>query len=342
MNCKQALILAAVTCTVLAAADTKDLIDQAKNQLQVARVQSTEEAYLTAEHTLETAVQQDGANPLARMYRGAVKMERAGWLAQKGRFGPANEVMTAACSDLDAAVAMAPDNVQVRLVRGLMYGRFPGFYNKGPVAKDDLETAIRSPRFASEKPEKQAEAHLVLGVVFASTGDAAKAGVEFLAAVDSNPDGDAAKEARNQMKKLAETAPAANTKGPYHPDRFPKIASDTSPIIAVASITLSKSGAEGDSYLHDLVEKVKTQPGSMGTHVLRSVDHPAMLVIMTWWKDKQALNDWFYSDVHQGVIRQLYVEHKTTGGDASQVAIELLTPLPGGMRFNGGLTPESK
>ena len=342
MNLKQTLFLAALTLTTLAATDTKDLIDEAKRQLQAARSTGTEEAYIQAEHTLDTAVQQDATNPLPRMYRGAVRMERAGWLAQKGRFGPANEIMTAACSDLDSAVAMAPENLSVRLMRGLMYGRFPSFYNKGALAKEDLQTAIASPQFSSEKAERRSETHLVLGTVYASTGDAAKAGAEFLAAIDLSPDGEYAKEARSQMKKLAETAPAAETKGPYRPDRFPKISADTSPIIAVASITITKNGSDDSTFLRDLMEKLKAQPGLTGTHVLRSADHPGMLVIMTWWKDKQTLNGWFYSGAHQGTIRDLYVEHKTTGGDASQVAIELLTPLPGGMRFNGGLAPESK
>jgi heme-degrading monooxygenase HmoA len=340
MKLKQTfLILVAVAA--LSAADTKELIVQWRAQLQAARKTGTEEAYLQVEHTLDAAVKQDAADPLALLYRGAVKMERAGWLAQKGTFGPAQEVLAAACSDLDGAVAKAPSNLQVRLMRGLMYGRFPSFYNKGPLAKDDLETALKSPSFASESAEKRAETHLVLGVVYSSSGNIAQAGVEFLAAVDANPDGDSAKAARGQMKKLAETAPAANAQAaPYHPDRFPKVSADLSPVIAVASITITKKGAGDDSYMQDLVKMVKSQPGLLGTHVLQSMDRPGMLVIMTWWKDKQALNDWFYSDGHQGLIRRLYVDRKSSGGDASQVAIELLAPLEGGMRFGGGLAPE--
>lgn len=343
MNRMQTLFLIATALTTtLAVADTKELIEQAKHELEAARSAGTAEAYKRAEQTMDLAVQQDATNAVARAVRGAVKMEYSGWLAQKGNFAPANEVMTAACSDLDAAVAMDPKNLTVRLTRGLMYGRFPTFFNKGPLAKEDLTAAIENPQFSSEKPERKAQAHLVLGDVYMSNGDAAKASAEFLAAVDANPDGEAAKEARRGMKKLAETASGDEKKGPYHPDRFPKISADMSPIIAVASITISKTGVGDASYVHELMEKIKAQPGLLGTHVLRSEDRPGMLVIMTWWKDKQALNGWFYSDSHQGVIRQLYVEHKTTGGEASQVAIELLTPLPGGMRLNGGLAPDTK
>jgi heme-degrading monooxygenase HmoA len=103
------------------------------------------------------------------------------------------------------------------------------------------------------------------------------------------------------------------------------------------------SESEQSQFIQDLVKGLKSQSGLLSTHVLRSVDHPGMLVIMTWWKDKQALNDWFYSDGHQGLIKQAYVERKATAAEGpTQVAIELLTTLPGGMRFNGGLEPEAK
>jgi len=345
MNFKHAASLVAMSFTVVSAvADTKELMEQARTQLQAARSESTEAAYLKAEETIDSAVRQDAKNPLALMIRGAIKMERAGWLASKGRFVPANEVMAIACADMDAAVAMSPGNIEARMTRGLMYGRFPTFLNKGALSREDLEMVLHSPDFATQPAEKRATVQLVIGLVYGGAGDLAKAGAAFLGAVDANPNGEAAKEARAQMKKLAETAPAASAKGPYHPDRFPKISADTSPIIAAASITMPGPEAELSPFIQDLERSLKSQPGMLATHVLRSVDHPGMLVIMTWWKDKQALNDWFYSDWHQGLIKQIYVDRKPAGRTEgpSQVAIELLTTLPGGMRFNGGLAPEAK
>src|SRR5205809_7799286 len=109
MNLRHAAFLVAMSFTIAAAAaDTKELIEQAHTQLQAARSTSSEEGYLKAEETVDKAVQQDPKNPLALMMRGAIRMERAGWLASKGRFVPANETMTVACADLDAAVAMSP------------------------------------------------------------------------------------------------------------------------------------------------------------------------------------------------------------------------------------------
>lgn len=86
-------------------------------------------------------------------------------------------------------------------------------------------------------------------------------------------------------------------------------------------------------------------------HTLTSLDYPNMLVIMTWWQDKKALNDWFYSDVHQGIIKQYYgrATEQPVDGDkagprmsrASQIGMELFTSLPGSVRYGGGLAPNS-
>lgn len=295
MYLNKAMFLVALALGGLLSAE--DLAQQTRTQLVTARSQNTEDAYLKIERSLDAAVKEEPKNPLNLLYRGAVKMERAGWLARQTRFGPANEVMAAACADMDSAVAMGPENLEVRMTRGLMYSRFPSFLNKGPLAIQDLEAAQRTPKFADLPADKRAEVITVLSTVRPPAGD-------------------------------------------QRPDRFPQIAAGT-PVIAVASITMPHRTEETSPYIRELLKNLKTQQGLTGTHVLRSVDRPGMLVIMTWWKDKQALNDWFYGDVHQGVIRELYVDRKTNGGDASQVAIELLAPLPGGMRFGGGLAPES-
>jgi quinol monooxygenase YgiN len=203
---------------------------------------------------------------------------------------------------------------------------------------------LKNGAFTSQQKQKQAQVHLVFGIVYASSGEATQAAAEFLAVVDANPDGDEAKEAREQMKKLAETAPAVS-KGPYRPDRFPKIGADVSPVIAAASVTMPGPDPAHSPTIRKIAANLKTQPGNQGVHVLASADNPGMVVIFTWWRDKQALNDWFYSDAHQGLIHATYLEHHDNvqaGDGPSQVAIELMTALPGGMRFNGGLTPEAK
>jgi hypothetical protein len=96
--------------------------------------------------------------------------------------------------------------------------------------------------------------------------------------------------------------------------------------------------------------QLEKQPGLLGMHMLMSMDHPNMLVIMTWWKDKKAVNDWFYSDTHQGIIKEYYGAggERPAGSskagpsmkESGQIGMELFTSLPGSVRYGGGLAPD--
>jgi hypothetical protein len=97
--------------------------------------------------------------------------------------------------------------------------------------------------------------------------------------------------------------------------------------------------------------KLEKQPGLLGVHALSSIDNRGMLVILTWWENKKALNDWFYSETHQSIIGEYYgkaqraagpVGSGTPTGGMGQVGIELFTPLPGGRVYGGGLMPAKR
>ena len=154
-------------------------------------------------------------------------------------------------------------------------------------------------------------------------------------------------------------APRFLGRDPAALDRFPEIAGDTGPIMVAASVTLPfKQGhwteADYSPDFREFLDGLDRQPGLLGTHALSSVDEPGMLVILTWWKDKQALNGWFYSDVHQGYIHRVYGSRtpgaaspapgvadppggRPRGGaeDRVQVGIDLCLPLPGGIHLGG-------
>jgi heme-degrading monooxygenase HmoA len=90
------------------------------------------------------------------------------------------------------------------------------------------------------------------------------------------------------------------------------------------------------------MDRLKGWPGLLGTRVMASLDQSGQVVIVTWWKDKAAVNDWFYGEAHQGMIRDAYgTPAGARSTDVTQVGIELFAPLPGGTRIHGGLTPES-
>ena len=106
-------------------------------------------------------------------------------------------------------------------------------------------------------------------------------------------------------------------------------------MIAVASVTFERTRHnDKPAWLEKIMDALYQSPGMLGAHTAMSFDHPGMFLIFSWWRDKHALNDFYYSEVHQGWIRgrdaaiagvttRAYVE---TG--PSQVGIELLTHAP--------------
>ena len=131
------------------------------------------------------------------------------------------------------------------------------------------------------------------------------------------------------------------------PDRFPLIPEQTSPLIAVASFTLPP-GAAGTvpAWVESTTRSLKGYPGLLGTHAMSSVDHPGMFIVFTWWKDKKALNDFFYGPVHQSWTRQRGLT--MANGQAvpneqlpSQTAIEIFAGMPGGSQIGGGVIPQA-
>jgi tetratricopeptide (TPR) repeat protein len=286
------------------------LIATGQQQLQAARTANTEEAYRVAEATFDRAVQLDAKDPMARLYLG---------------------------------LALAPDNLQVRLSRGSSYAEFPSFLNKGTLAREDLEVVVHHPRFAAQTNDLRARAHYTLGRVYAAGGESEKARASWQAAVAASPQSREGQLARAELEKLGAPVVAADAAGRRMPDRFPKISIETFP------------NHRGDWTRESLPESMKNflaklekQPGLLGVHALSSVDNRGMLVILTWWENKKALNDWFYSEAHQAIIGEFYgkgkpgagpLDSKTPTGGMGQVGVELFTPLPGGMVFGGGLAP---
>lgn len=329
------------------------LIATGQQQLQAARTANTEDAYKVAESTFARAVELDAKDPIARLYLGLARMELSGWLARKGSFGPSGDVMTKATGDLDAAVALGPDNLQVRMSRGASYAEFPSFLNKGALAREDLEAVVHHPKFAAQSNDLRARAYYTLGRVYAAGGESEKARTSWAAAVAASPQSREGLAAQVELGKLAAPVVASDTAGRRMPDRFPKITMETTPIIVSATVTFPNH--RGDWERKSLPEsmkmflaKLEKQPGLLGVHALSSIDNRGMLVILTWWENKKALNDWFYSETHKGIISQFYgqaqpasgpVGSGTPTGGMGQVGIELFTPLPGGMVFGGGLTP---
>jgi hypothetical protein len=341
-----------------ATSDVKMLIEDGRKQLREAHAAGTEAAYQAAEDTFDRAVALDLKNGLPLAYRGAAKLERSGWLAAKGNFDASGTLLEQASADLDRAVALSPDDLSVRLLRGTSYAEFPPFLKKGPLAREDFDAAVRHPQFAAQSAEARARVYLISGKLFAAAGESDKAKEAWSSAVAAGPQTTAGAAAQQELKKLELPAQAADSQGRRREDRFPQISEETTPVIVAASVTLpghvfSDDPSTWHPKMREFLDHLKLQPGLLAMHRLASLDHPGMLVILTWWENKRALNNWFYSDVHQGMIDWVYGGPGAASGnalagdlgerqmkEAGQVAMEIFTTLPGGIQYGGGLGPK--
>lgn len=333
--------------------ELKSLIDAGRKQLSEAHAANTDDAYRAAEATFDRAVQVDPKSGVALAYRGEARMERSGWLAHQGRLDETSKVMADAMADFDRAVETAPEDFQVRALRGLSYAQFPPFLGKGAIAQADLEKAIALATFPQLPGPARAQILYQLGRVYAAQPDSAKAQDSWKKAVAADPESASGSAAAAELKKLTGPPQALNPQGQRMPDRFPQLRDDVSPVIVSASVTLPGSIANpGEMHprMKEFLEGLSHQPGLIAVHRLTSLDHPGMLVILTWWENKAAVNRWYYSDTHQSMIQWAYGErakpaaanadatsHRMT--QARQIAMELFTTLPGGIQYGGGIGP---
>lgn len=334
---------------------TDESLRAAQQLLQTARVDGTSEAFQKAEDVLTEVLQAEPKNIKALLLRGQAQLEHSGSLARQGKFDDSGRLTNQATRDFDRAVSINPQDLQARLTRGMSYSQFPAFLNKVATAIEDLNAATRNEQFASLKTESQARIYRVLGKTYAADGQTEKAAEAFRSSMKANaqsPDGIVAKE---ELEKLSSKPIAVDSRGNRRPDRLSQLTSETSPIIVAATFTIPghKDGWSRSSLppsLQTFLNSLEKQSGMLGMRMMEDIEKPEMLIIMTWWQDKKALNDWFYSDTHQGLIKEYYnagasqtFANSKNGSSSlagsSQVGMELFTALPGGLTYGGGLTP---
>ncbi|MGV3614155.1 MAG: antibiotic biosynthesis monooxygenase [Fimbriimonas sp.] len=120
----------------------------------------------------------------------------------------------------------------------------------------------------------------------------------------------------------------------------------------------------------DLVGGLRASPGCLGVEPV-AAKNGRQLVIMAWFKDKKAVEDWYYSQMHLTAMKRFFPDLKpdrkplslikdpkrpvlviasvTPGEKASegqrlaisQIAIEMYTPVPGGLALGGSFAPAS-
>jgi hypothetical protein len=155
-----------------------------------------------------------------------------------------------------------------------------------------------------------------------------------------------------------------------------KVFREVSAILVVAALVFSPALMAGQARppqpppgFPDLVGALKATPGCVGVETARTGS--GKQVIFAWFEDKKAALNWYYSDTHQAVMKQFFPQSQASkrtpmkdvpddGGPVlaiasltladrapgdvttlpiSQIAIELYTPLPGGLALGGRFAP---
>lgn len=121
----------------------------------------------------------------------------------------------------------------------------------------------------------------------------------------------------------------------------------------------------------DLAAGLRATPGCLDVKAT-ALNGGKMLTIFAWFENKAAVNAWYKSPMHQDAMKKFFPNFPG-GGEAlagfkddkspllvvatvtpsdkqgvagsnlaiSQIAIEIYTPVPGGLAFNGGFGPEA-
>ncbi len=153
--------------------------------------------------TLFTNLHEQNPNePLVTVYFGSMRLLEAEhtWALWKK-----NSLSKQGIQLMDAAVAAAPQNLEVRFVRGATERELPGFFGRKQQAKDDIRTIVKSPAF---KQPLSFEPRLVAASLYYYALDCLDAGnrTEALNAlrrsVEAAPDSHAGRLAAEKLKAL--------------------------------------------------------------------------------------------------------------------------------------------
>lgn len=141
----------------------------------------------------------DTANVVALAYRGDLWALRAGdswWPPNKWSY------LRKGVADLDLAVGLAPDNMMIRMLRGMNALAAPSFLGRLSIALEDFIVLLKHPAFADQSRELRVSIYYYAGVAHKRADDYDKARELFKKAISILPDSDFAKRSRDELKEM--------------------------------------------------------------------------------------------------------------------------------------------
>ncbi|MFQ5652068.1 MAG: tetratricopeptide repeat protein [bacterium] len=157
------------------------------------------QAVKQAAETAERALQLDPGNALALAIRGSATTMRGRdtWLPWKKL-----DYVEEGCDDLDKAVEMAPDNIDVRLFRAINSLRLPDFFHRLHYAVKDLKHLRSLPHFGRLPANLRATVFYYSGVAYQKSGLVEKGLPMLQQAVQAAPASEEGKRAAAELGKI--------------------------------------------------------------------------------------------------------------------------------------------
>lgn len=149
---------------------------------------------------LDKALQIDPSNAIALAYRGSLWTLRA-----RNAWWPFTKLKNVdkGIDELDKAVDLAPDNITVRLVRGINSVNLPSMFRRLPIAIKDFDYLLNDARFAHFNPQLQSTIFCWAGIAYKNDGQTVKAKELLQKAVSADPNSNTARKAENELKQLS-------------------------------------------------------------------------------------------------------------------------------------------
>ncbi len=147
---------------------------------------------------LDKVLQIDPSNAVALAYRGSLWTLRA-----RNAWWPFTKMkdVDKGIDEMDKAVDLAPDNISVRLVRGINSVQLPSMFHRLPIALKDFEYLMNDSKFAGFNPHLQSTIYCWAGIAYNADGQTAKAKELLQKAVSADPNSDTSHKAENELKK---------------------------------------------------------------------------------------------------------------------------------------------
>jgi len=201
------LLIFLIGCTaisILAQNPPTYMLDTGMRELERAKVEKSDDAaYRRAEAAFTAVLERDGGNVQALIHRGEARVALGAIAMGKGSSG--TPLFSAGAADMDQAVGLAPDRLDLRLIRGATYAAWPPYMGRAPVAREDLEKATRHEQFGDLPANERARTFHALGVAYINVSEIEKARSAFQSAIHADPDSSLGKDAAERIRTL-ETA----------------------------------------------------------------------------------------------------------------------------------------